>query len=159
MVIPLEKVPRTFQISDKHLDEFIALYKSKFGKDIDRKEALDSALKLVYLTDICLQGMFGGDYQLTGHQFKINGMDYIQAKIPKEQYVKSITEKIKKVYDWNETQCSYFMDDLIKMDGCLTCYSSPKTNLYDFINQKTLEVQAKKAKRLKEKVRRNEKRC
>lgn len=138
---------RTFQVSDDQLDEFIALHKKTFGKDIDRKEALDSALKLLTLTDICLSGMFGDEYQLTGHKFKINGIDYIQAKIPREQYIKSITEKIKKVYDWNETQCSYFKDDLIKMDGCLTCYSRPKNDLYAFIVKKALEAEAKKSKR------------
>ena len=33
------------------------------------------------------------------------------------------------------------------MDGCLTCYSRPKNELYAFIVKKALEAKAKKSKR------------
>lgn len=107
---------KTFQVHDEDLDEFISIYRNKFGKDIERQEALDSAIKLLTLTNICLEGMFGDEYQLTGHSFQIDGKEYIQAKVPRKQYIESLTKKMKEVYNWDVNQVKYFIDDLKKMD-------------------------------------------
>jgi len=42
-------------ITDKDITEFQALYKARFGKDIDRTEARDKLLKLVRQMEIVYQ--------------------------------------------------------------------------------------------------------
>lgn len=37
------------KISDKHLDEFIALYKREYGEELERNEALGQVQALVWL--------------------------------------------------------------------------------------------------------------
>ena len=43
------------EISEKHLEEFIRLYRNRFGKDIDRKEALRQAHMLLRLIELLKQ--------------------------------------------------------------------------------------------------------
>lgn len=40
------------QLSDQHIDEFIALYKKHYGVVLDRADALEKGLKLCRLVEI-----------------------------------------------------------------------------------------------------------
>ena len=40
------------EISEKHLEEFMRLYRKQFGKNIDRKDALQQARMLLRLVEL-----------------------------------------------------------------------------------------------------------
>ena len=50
------------QLSDKDIASFQALYKKRFGKDIDKKEALEQGTKLVRLMQLIYKPMTQAEF-------------------------------------------------------------------------------------------------
>jgi len=57
--IPTGMPPAYYRISDKDLDEFIAIYKEEYGEDVSRSEASEMASRLVMLYQLLAKKLPG----------------------------------------------------------------------------------------------------
>ena len=64
------------QLSGQQLDKFLALYKAKFGVELDRQQAYEQAVKLVRLFELIYRPITLADFEKVKQRQQELGSNY-----------------------------------------------------------------------------------